>query len=193
MLSVRLICVGKLGEKFWADAVKEYTKRLGAYCKLEIIELPEQRLPQTPSEGEIAQALEKEAALIESKLLPGASVIAMCVEGKPMSSEQLADYFGKLTVSGTSKICVLIGGSCGLSERVKKKAALRLSMSPMTFPHHLARVMVLEQIYSRAQYRGRRQVPQVRSVPDDRWRTRYDHCKSAAGRRVSLVDAASAA
>ena len=139
MLSVRLICVGKLGEKFWADAVKEYTKRLGAYCKLEIIELPEQRLPQTPSEGEIAQALEKEAALIESKLLPGASVIAMCVEGKPMSSEQLADYFGKLTVSGTSKICVLIGGSCGLSERV--------SMSPMTFPHHLARVMVLEQIY----------------------------------------------
>ena len=139
MLSVRLICVGKLGEKFWADAVKEYTKRLGAYCKLEIIELPEQRLPQTPSEGEIAQALEKEAALIESKLLPGASV--------PMSSEQLADYFGKLTVSGTSKICVLIGGSCGLSERVKKKAALRLSMSPMTFPHHLARVMVLEQIY----------------------------------------------
>ena len=97
MLSVRLICVGKLGEKFWADAVKEYTKRLGAYCKLEIIELPEQRLPQTPSEGEIAQALEKEAALIESKLLPGASVIAMCVEGKPM--------------------------------------------------HHLARVMVLEQIY----------------------------------------------
>ena len=138
MLSVRLICVGKLGEKFWADAVKEYTKRLGAYCKLEIIELPEQRLPQTPSEGEIAQALEKEA---------GASVIAMCVEGKPMSSEQLADYFGKLTVSGTSKICVLIGGSCGLSERVKKKAALRLSMSPMTFPHHLARVMVLEQIY----------------------------------------------
>ena len=135
MLSVRLICVGKLGEKFWADAVKEYTKRLGAYCKLEIIELPEQRLPQTPSEGEIAQALEKEAALIESKLLPGASVIAMCVEGKPMSSEQLADYCGKLTVSGTSKICVLIGGSCGLS------------MSPMTFPHHLARVMVLEQIY----------------------------------------------
>ena len=71
----------------------------------------------------------------------------MCVEGKPMSSEQLADYCGKLTVSGTSKICVLIGGSCGLSERVKKKAALRLSMSPMTFPHHLARVMLLEQLY----------------------------------------------
>ena len=111
MLGVRLICVGRLGEKFWAQAVKEYEKRLGAYCKLEIIELPEQRLPQTPSEGEIAQALDREAALIESK------------------------------------ICLLIGGSCGLSERVKQRAALRLSMSPMTFPHHLARVMVLEQVY----------------------------------------------
>ena len=147
MLGVRLICVGRLGEKFWAQAVKEYEKRLGAYCKLEIIELPEQRLPQTPSEGEIAQALDREAALIESKIWPGAAVIAMCVEGKPMSSEQLADYFSRLTVSGTSKICLLIGGSCGLSERVKQRAALRLSMSPMTFPHHLARVMVLEQVY----------------------------------------------
>ena len=115
MLGVRLICVGRLGEKFWAQAVKEYEKRLGAYCKLEIIELPEQRLPQTPSEGEIAQALDREAALIESRIWPGAAVIAMCVEGKPMSSEQ--------------------------------RAALRLSMSPMTFPHHLARVMVLEQVY----------------------------------------------
>ena len=147
MQKMTILCTGKLKEKFYLDAVAEYVKRLSRFCKLEIIELPEQRLPQTPSEGEIAQALEKEAALIESKLLPGASVIAMGVEGKPMSSEQLADYFGKLTVSGTSKICVLIGGSCGLSERVKKKAALRLSMSPMTFPHHLARVMVLEQIY----------------------------------------------
>ena len=148
MLSVRLICVGKLGEKFWADAVKEYTKRLGAYCKLEIIELPEQRLPQTPSEGEIAQALEKEAALIESKLLPGASVIAMCVEGKPMSSEQLADYFGKLTVIGDKQdLRAASAARAACLSGMKKKAALRLSMSPMTFPHHLARVMVLEQIY----------------------------------------------
>lgn len=147
MLGVQLICVGKLGEKFWAQAVKEYEKRLSGYCKLEIIELPEQRLPQTPSEGEITQALDREAALIESKIWPGAAVIAMCVEGKPMSSEQLADYFSRLTVSGTSRICLLIGGSCGLSKKIKQKAALRLSMSPMTFPHHLARVMVLEQVY----------------------------------------------
>ena len=147
MLSVRLICVGKLGEKFWAEAVREYEKRLSAYCKLEIIELPEQRLPQEPSAGEIAQALDKEAALIEARIPQGAAVIALCVEGKPMSSEQLADYLGKLTVSGTSRVCLLIGGSCGLSGRVKQRAVMRLSMSPMTFPHHLARVMVLEQLY----------------------------------------------
>ena len=147
MLAVRLICVGKLGEKFWADAVREYVKRLGAYCKLEIVELPEQRLSQTPSEGETRQALDKEAALIAEKIPQGAAVIALCVEGKEMSSEQLADYLGRLTVSGTSRLCLVIGGSCGLSDKVKARAALRLSMSPMTFPHHLARVMVLEQLY----------------------------------------------
>lgn len=147
MLAVRLICVGKLGEKFWSAAVQEYAKRLGAYCKLEIIELPEQRLPQTPSAGEITQALDKEAALIEAKLPAGAAVVALCVEGREMSSEQLADWLGRLTVSGTSRLCLVIGGSCGLSDRIKQRASLRLSMSPMTFPHHLARVMVLEQLY----------------------------------------------
>ena len=147
MLAVRLICVGKLGEKFWAAAVQEYAKRLGAYCKLEIIELPEQRLPQTPSAGEITQALDKEAALIEAKLPAGAAVVALCVEGREMCSEQLADWLGRLTVSGTSRLCLVIGGSCGLSDRIKQRASLRLSMSPMTFPHHLARVMVLEQLY----------------------------------------------
>ena len=147
MQKMTILCTGKLKEKFYLDAAAEYVKRLSRFCKLEIIELPEQRLPQTPSEGEIAQALDREAALIESRIWPGAAVIAMCVEGKTMSSEQLADYFSRLTVSGTSKICLLIGGSCGLSERVKQRAALRLSMSPMTFPHQLARVMLLEQIY----------------------------------------------
>ena len=147
MLAVRLICVGKLGEKFWTAAVQEYAKRLGAYCKLEILELPEQRLPQTPSAGEIRQALDKEAALIEAKLPAGAAVAALCVEGREMSSEQFADWLGRLTVSGTSRLCLVIGGSCGLSDRIKQRASLRLSMSPMTFPHHLARVMVLEQLY----------------------------------------------
>ena len=127
--------------------VKEYEKRLGAYCRLEIVELPEARLPQAPSAGEVRQALEKEAGLIEEKLPQGAAVVALCVEGRTMSSEQLADYLGRLTVSGTSRVCLVIGGSCGLSERIKQRAALRLSISPMTFPHHLARVMVLEQVY----------------------------------------------
>ncbi len=147
MLSVRLICVGRLGEKFWADAVKEYEKRLSAYCRLEIVELPEQRLPQNPTAGEIRQALQKEAALIGDRLPQGAALAALCVEGRPMSSEELAAWLERLAVSGGSRLCLVIGGSCGLDESVKQKAALRLSMSPMTFPHHLARVMVLEQLY----------------------------------------------
>lgn len=147
MLSIRVICVGKLGEKFWRDAVAEYEKRLSAYCRLEIIELPEQRLPEQPAAGQIENALAREAAQIESKIPAGAAVIAMCVEGKSLSSEALAQTIGAMTVSGVSRLVVLIGGSCGLDEALKARARLRLSMSEMTFPHHLARVMVLEQIY----------------------------------------------
>lgn len=147
MLAVRLICVGKLGEKFWKTACDEYAKRLSAYCKLEIIELPEQRLPDSPSAGQIQQALAREAELIRAKIPSGAAVFALCVEGKPLSSEELAEAIGSLTVSGTSRLVLLIGGSCGLDEALKKDAKLRLSMSKMTFPHHLARVMVLEQLY----------------------------------------------
>ncbi len=147
MLSVSLICVGKLGEKFWKQACDEYIKRLQGYCKLEVVELPEQKLPDRPSAGQLDAALKKEAQLIQSKIPQGAAVIAMCVEGKTMSSEALAQTISTMTVSGTSKIAVLIGGSCGMDEALKRQAKLRLSMSPMTFPHHLARVMVLEQIY----------------------------------------------
>lgn len=147
MLSIRLICVGKLGEKFWKQACDEYEKRLGAYCKLEIIELPEQRLPDVPSAGQIEAALRKEKELIEAKIPAGAAVIAMCIEGKTMDSETFAGWIERKLVSGASKLAVLIGGSCGMDEALKQKADLRLSMSPMTFPHHLARVMVLEQTY----------------------------------------------
>lgn len=147
MLSVRVICVGKLGEKFWKQACDEYMKRLGGYCRPEVIELPEQKLPDAPSAGQLEAALRKEAALIRDKIPQGAAVIAMCVEGKPLSSEQLAQTISDLTVAGTSKLVFLIGGSCGLDEGLKREARLRLSMSPMTFPHHLARVMVLEQVY----------------------------------------------
>ena len=147
MLSIRLICVGKLGEKFWKQACDEYEKRLSAYCRLEIIELPEQRLPDAPSAGQIEAALKKESELIEAKIPAGATVIAMCIEGKTMASDALADWIGQKMVAGTSKFAILIGGSCGMDAALKQKAALRLSMSPMTFPHHLARVMVLEQVY----------------------------------------------
>lgn len=147
MLSVRLICIGKLGEKFWTEAVREYEKRLSGYCKLEILELAEQRLPQCPSAGEITAALSKEAAAIKAKIPQGAQVIALCVEGRGFSSEAFAEKLGTMTAHGVSRLCLLIGGSCGLHEDLKKEAALRMSMSPMTFPHHLARVMVLEQLY----------------------------------------------
>lgn len=147
MLSVRLICVGKLKEKFYREACAEYEKRLKGYCKLELVELPEQRLPDRPSQAQITAALAKEADAIRAKLPQGSTVIAMCIEGKTQSSEQLAQTLDSWMGSGTSQICVLIGGSFGLDDALKRSAALRLSMSPMTFPHHLARVMVLEQLY----------------------------------------------
>lgn len=147
MLHVRLICVGKLKEKFYREACAEYEKRLKGYCKLEIIELTEQRLPDSPSQAQIDAALTKEAEAIRTKIPAGSAVVAMCIEGGMLSSEQFADKLSKWMGSGVSHISVLIGGSCGLDESLKKSAQLRLSMSPMTFPHHLARVMVLEQLY----------------------------------------------
>lgn len=147
MLAVRLICVGKLGEKFWKTACEEYVKRISAYCRLEVVELPEQRLPDAPSEGQIRQALAREAEAIRAKIPAGAATAALCVEGKLLSSEEFAETLGRFTVSGVSRLALLIGGSCGLDETLKKEVRLRLSMSKMTFPHHLARVMALEQLY----------------------------------------------
>ena len=147
MQKITLLCVGKLKEKFSLDTCAEYQKRLTRHCKFELIELPEQRLPENPSEAEIAAALSKEADVIEERLPKGGVLVALCVEGKPMSSEQLSDTLSRYGAQGASQVTFLIGGSFGLSERVKARADLRLSMSPMTFPHHLARVMLLEQIY----------------------------------------------
>jgi len=147
MLSIKLICVGKLKEKYFADACAEYIKRLSAFCKLEIDEVAESALRNAPSDSEIELALEKEACVIETKLPKGAHVIAMCVEGRRFSSEDIAELFTKSTIGGISKLCFIIGGSFGLAERIKSKADAKMSMSEMTFPHHLARVMLLEQIY----------------------------------------------
>ena len=147
MLGITLLCVGRLKEKFYADALDEYQKRLGAYCRFTVTELPEQRLNDNPSEKEIAAALEKEAAEIERRIPFGAAVCAFCVEGTLLSSAELAERLGAWAGGGQSRVCFLIGGSFGLSERLKRRAELRLSMSRMTFPHHLFRVMAAEQIY----------------------------------------------
>ena len=133
MQKITVLCVGKLKEAFYEQAVKEYEKRLSRCCKLELLELPEQRLGDEPSEAEIRQALKKEAALVEQRLSKGGALIAMCIEGQEMSSVALSQKMQQLAARGASQLT--------------KKADLRLSMSPMTFPHHLARVMLLEQIY----------------------------------------------
>lgn len=143
MQKITVLCVGKLKEAFYEQAVKEYEKRLSRCCKLELLELPEQRLGDEPSEAEIRQALKKEAALVEQRLSKGGALIAMC----EMSSVALSQKMQQLAARGASQLTFLIGSSFGLDEDLKKKADLRLSMSPMTFPHHLARVMLLEQIY----------------------------------------------
>lgn len=147
MLSVHIICVGKMKEKFYIGAAEEYTKRLSAYCKLTVTELPEEKLPQSPSQGQIDAALSKESQAIRARIPAGAELVALCVEGKPYSSEQLAQLVSNCELSSTKHLVFLIGGSCGLDPYLKQECRVRLSMSPMTFPHHLARVMLLEQIY----------------------------------------------
>lgn len=151
MQRVTVLCVGKLKERFYADAAAEYVKRLQRYCKLEIIELPEQRLPEDPSPAEVQRALRAESAAIREKLPKGGAVVALCIEGKPCSSEELSRRMADFGIQGRTQVTFIIGGSFGLDEDVKKQADWRLSMSPMTFPHHLARVMLLEQIYRACQ------------------------------------------
>ena len=147
MQRVTVLCVGKLKEKFYIDAAAEYVKRLQRHCKLELIELPEQRLPDDPSPAEIQKALRAEGDAIREKLPKGGAVIALCIEGKPCSSEELSRRMADLAVQGKTQLTFLIGGSVGLDEDLKRRADWRLSMSPMTFPHHMARIMLLEQIY----------------------------------------------
>ena len=147
MQKVTILCVGKLKEKFYTEAVAEYSKRLSRFCKLDILELPEERLPEDPSPAQIEAALSKEADAIRSKLPPSAFLIAMSVEGKPRSSEALSRLMADSANRGGSHLVFLIGSSFGLHPSVKALADERLSMSPMTFPHHLARVMLLEQVY----------------------------------------------
>lgn len=147
MKSVTVLCVGKLKEAYWRDAVAEYQKRLAAFCKLDILEIDECRLPEDPSAAQIEKALETEGKALLAKIPAGAVVIPLCIEGKPLSSPELSDRLQRWAVEGRSKFVFIIGSSFGLSPEVKAAATYRLSMSPMTFPHQLARVMLCEQIY----------------------------------------------
>lgn len=147
MINVTIICIGKLKEKYLKDACDEYIKRLSGLCKLNITELAAERLSDNPSQKEIENALNTEGKKIIEKIPAGSAVYTMCIEGKQRTSEELSREIDSLAVSGTGSITFIIGGSFGLSEQVKKLSSVRLSMSKMTFPHQLARVMLLEQIY----------------------------------------------
>ncbi len=148
MLKINIICIGKIKEKYFTDAIAEYSKRLTAFCKFNIIELNEERIRSNdPNSSQIAEVIAAEGRRIMQKIGAGDYVAAMCIEGKMLSSEELSATLDKIALSGKSTVDFIIGGSYGLSDEVKKRADLRLSMSKMTFPHQMARVILSEQIY----------------------------------------------
>lgn len=147
MFAITLLTVGKLKEKFYMAAVEEYAKRLSAYCKFRLVELPENRLPENPNPSEIAAGLAAEAERIFAAIPKGAWFCVLTPEGTELSSEALADKLRTVKNDGKSAACFLIGSSFGMDVSVKKRADFRLSFGPMTFPHHLMRVMAIEQIY----------------------------------------------
>ena len=146
-MKITVLCVGKVKEKFFTDAIKEYSKRLSRYCKLEIVEVADEKTPDGASELVVNQIKEKEAERMEKYLPDSAYVIALAIEGKKLTSEKLAEKIDSLGISGTSHLVFLIGGSLGMSDRLLKRADYLLSFSDMTFPHQLMRVILLEQIY----------------------------------------------
>lgn len=146
-MKITIICVGKVKEKFYRDAVAEYEKRLNKYCKLEILEVADERTPEGVSRVQEEQIKAKEAQRILEKLKDDAYVCTLEIGGKKLSSEGLADWMEKLAVGGVSHIAFIIGGSLGLHESVCRRAGLHLSFSDMTFPHQLMRVILTEQIY----------------------------------------------
>ncbi len=143
---VRVICVGKLKERYWKDALAEYAKRLGRFCRFEVAEIPDEPGGDAMSPAQVAQLLDKEGARILAKLPAGAYTVALCVEGEKLDSPGLSKVLQDAAMRQGS-IAFVIGGSWGLSEAVKAQCALRLSMGDMTFPHQLARIMLAEQLY----------------------------------------------
>ena len=146
MIKCRIIALGDLKEKFLKDASKEYEKRLSRFCELEIVEIQPIRLSDKPSRSEIENALKNEAEQIRKRIPKNSKVISLCVEGKSLSSEEFADEIQNISDLGKG-LCFIIGSSYGISSEIKKESDLRLSLSEMTFPHKLFRIMLLEQIY----------------------------------------------
>lgn len=146
-MKITLITVGKIKEKYFTDAIKEYAKRLSRYCKLEILELADEKTPDGASEAEELQIKAKEGERILKSIKDNAYVFALAIQGKKMSSEEFADTINRLGIGGDSHLIFIIGGSLGLDERVLKRADRLISFSDMTFPHQLMRVILLEQIY----------------------------------------------
>lgn len=147
MLSVNIICIGKLKEKYWVDAIKEYSKRLSSFCKFSVIELSECKVNSDPKEKQIQHILQEEGSAILQKIKPNDYTVAMCIEGKVISSPELSKLVDNVQLDGKSTLNFIIGGSWGLSDEVKQRADFKLSMGKMTFPHQMARVMLTEQIY----------------------------------------------
>ena len=147
MICVNLIVLGKLKESYLRSACDEYLKRLTSLCKVNVVELSPARLPDSPSQSQIDQALESEKTQIMAKIPKNSKVVSLCIEGKQMSSKQFSSFFDETAVSGQGNVTFIIGSSYGLSQEIKNISDLKMSMSAMTFPHQLARVMLLEQIY----------------------------------------------
>ena len=146
-MKISVLAVGKIKEKYFTAAIAEYSKRLGRYCKLEVIEVQDEKTPDKAPEAINTQIREKEGERLLSNIREDSYVIALAIQGKELSSEQLADKISGLALNGKSHIVFVIGGSLGLSDAVLKRADYQLSFSPMTFPHQLMRVILLEQIY----------------------------------------------
>ncbi|WP_347321208.1 23S rRNA (pseudouridine(1915)-N(3))-methyltransferase RlmH [Rossellomorea sp. RS05] len=146
-MNITIITVGKLKEKYLKQGIAEYTKRLGAYAKIEIVELADEKAPEVLSDSEMQQVKNKEGERILSKISPDHHVIALAIQGKMKSSEELADTLDRLATYGKSKVAFIIGGSLGLSDDVLKRADEKLSFSKMTFPHQLMRLVLVEQVY----------------------------------------------
>ncbi|MCQ4936197.1 23S rRNA (pseudouridine(1915)-N(3))-methyltransferase RlmH [Anaerotignum propionicum] len=146
-MKVTIVCVGKLKEAYWRGAIEEYSKRLGRYMKLEIVELPDEKAPETMSPAQEDEVRQKEGLRILKAVKEDGFAVALAIEGKSLSSEGLADFMAERAVRGVSHMVFIIGGSLGLSQEVMKRADFWLSFSPMTFPHQMMRVILLEQIY----------------------------------------------